>query len=182
MRPSSPRRRGSSTPRPIDTFTDASGILDHPPSRVMTANSILAASSARNFARNLAPLNQRAEGRPGARRTRGLVRGRCNKGLRTIIQVWLRHPAFPALKRDRPGDRLSCHHRHWTLSLTSDLTPAPGRRTQTISPYASAALVSRSLRVHRSPSVVGQDGRKTEISGNEKQIVSFLWTGRPKSP
>src|SRR6202023_3621489 len=33
---------------------------------------------------------------------------------------------------------------------SANLTPAPGRRTQTISPYASAALVSRSLRVHRS--------------------------------
>ena len=29
--------------------------------------------------------------------------------------------------------------------LLDDLTPAPGRRTQTISPYASAALVSRCL-------------------------------------
>src|SRR5258707_12664765 len=33
----------------------------------------------------------------------------------------------------------------------ANLTPAPGRRTRTISPYASAALVSRDLRVHRSP-------------------------------
>ncbi|WP_157676586.1 hypothetical protein [Afipia sp. GAS231] len=45
---------------------------------------------------NLAPENQRAQGRPGARRTRGLVRGGCNKDLRTSIQVWRRHPAFPA--------------------------------------------------------------------------------------
>src|SRR6476659_5739759 len=36
-RSSSPRRRGSSTPRPIGSITAVSGILDHPPSRVMTA-------------------------------------------------------------------------------------------------------------------------------------------------
>jgi len=31
---SSPRRRGSSTPRLIGSITAASGILDHPPARV----------------------------------------------------------------------------------------------------------------------------------------------------
>ena len=35
-KPSSPRRRGSSTPRLIDSITAVSGILDHPPSRTMT--------------------------------------------------------------------------------------------------------------------------------------------------
>src|SRR3954471_17264325 len=56
-------------------------------------------------------------------------------------------PCAMALRliRDRPGDRLCCHHRRWKLSLTSDLTPAPGRRTLTISPYANATLVSRDL-------------------------------------
>jgi hypothetical protein len=53
-------------------------------------------------------------------------------------------PCAMALRliRFRPGDRLSCHHRLWKLSLTANLTPAPGRRTRTISPYATAALVS----------------------------------------
>ena len=32
-----PRRRVSSTPQPIDSIIGVSGILDHPPSRVMTA-------------------------------------------------------------------------------------------------------------------------------------------------
>jgi len=45
----------------------------------------------------------------------------------------------------------------WPLQ---NLTPAPGRRTQTISPYAFATLVSRSLRVHRSLSLVCDDGRR----------------------
>ena len=34
---SSPRRRGSSTPRLIGSITGSSGILDHPPARVMTS-------------------------------------------------------------------------------------------------------------------------------------------------
>jgi len=51
---------------------------------------------------------------------------------RTSIQVQTEHSGLPRamalrLIRGRPGDRLSCHH--W-------LTPAPGRRTLTISPYA----------------------------------------------
>ena len=39
----SPRRRGSSTPRPISSIIDVSGILDHPPARVMTTEHALAA-------------------------------------------------------------------------------------------------------------------------------------------
>ena len=92
--------------------------------------------------------------------------------LHMSIQVQRRTPGLPCamalrLIRFRPGDRLSCHHHHWKLSLTSDLTPAPGRRTQTISPYASAALVSRclastapcpSFATMANAPLVGQDG------------------------
>jgi hypothetical protein len=38
--------------------------------------------------------------------------------------------------------------------LLTNLTPASGRQDHTISPSASAALVSRSLRVHRIPPLV----------------------------
>ena len=64
-------------------------------------------------------------------------------------------PAFPArwldglyvvgLVTERP-----CHHRRGSVRSAANLTPAPGRRTRPISRYAFAALVSRSLRVHRS--------------------------------
>jgi len=58
--------------------------------------------------------NQRAQGRPGARCTRGLA---CmmHKKMRTRAYRFSgEHPAFPAqwlygLLRARPGDRLSCH-------------------------------------------------------------------------
>ena len=96
------------------------------------------------------PPDQRAQGRPGARRTRGLMCGRCNKMLHMSIQVWRNHTGLPCamalrLIRDRPGDRLSCHHPRARLLPRHELTPAPGRRTLTISPYANVALVSRNI-------------------------------------
>jgi hypothetical protein len=65
---------GSSTLRLIGSITAVSGILDHPPSRVMTGEYVSA------FSRRIAPevcifvcppLEQRAQGRPGACCTRG---------------------------------------------------------------------------------------------------------------
>ena len=66
--------------------------------------------------------------------------------LPTSIQVQRRASGLPCamalrLIRDRPGDRLSCHHPRARLLPRHELTPAPGRRTQTISPYATAAFV-----------------------------------------
>ena len=89
--------------------------------------------------------NQGTQGRPGARRTRGLAGCLQQKRLPTSIQVWRKHPGLPCamalrLIRFRPGDRLDCHHRRCKLSPASDLTPAPGRRTQTTSPYARTRL------------------------------------------
>src|ERR1700712_717929 len=93
--------------------------------------------------------NQRAQGRPGARCTRGLAGVLKRDMLPTSIQVQRRAPGLPCamalrLIRDRPGDPAFCDTivlgRRW---LPSNLTPASGRRTQTISPYAKAALVSR---------------------------------------
>ena len=100
---------------------------------------------------SLALENQRAQGRPGARCTRGLA-GCCTRDmLPTSIQVQRRASGLPCamalrLIRDRPGDPAFCD----TIALRprwrpSNLTPASGRRTQTISPYARTALVSRDL-------------------------------------
>ena len=96
--PSCPRRRASSTPRPIDSITGVSGILDHPTSRVMTVGSgsrayaktstaslfkqqppsqtqlrDLAAQITRVFLKLPALSIQRAQGMPGARCARSLV-------------------------------------------------------------------------------------------------------------
>src|SRR5882757_10427726 len=56
----------------------------------------LATRSARSFAGNLAPLKSRAQGRPGARRTRGLA---CNVHRRMRTRAYRfggNTPAFPA--------------------------------------------------------------------------------------
>ena len=70
--------------------------------------------------------------------------------LHMSIQVWRRHPAFPAqwlyglyvIVLGTGFLATIVRSKRWPLT---NLTPAPGRRTQTISPYASAALVSRCL-------------------------------------
>ena len=143
--------RGSSTPRLLDSIIGVSGIWVARSSRAMTAEIVLATLTSEVLQEFLTPPNQRAQGRPGARRTRGPA-GCCKRDmLPTSIQVWRIHTGLPCamalrLIRDRPGDPAFCD----TIALgprwrPSNLTPASGRRTQTISPYARAALVSRCL-------------------------------------
>jgi len=76
---SCPRMRVSSTPRLLDSITAASGILDRPPSRTMTAERTFAFSRRKlrpRLARKILPSNEREQGMPGACCTRGLV---CNE-------------------------------------------------------------------------------------------------------
>ena len=125
----------------------------------------LAARCARSFARKPCPRKQRARGRPGARCTRGLAGMMHNKMRPRAYRFSGEHTGLPhamalRLIRVRPGDRLSCHHHLQQLAPSHDLTPAPGRQAHTTSPYAHAALVSRSLRVHRSLSLVCDDGQR----------------------
>ena len=106
----------------------------------------LAAHHARSFTRTCPPQIKRAQGRPGARCTRGLV---CNVHRRTRTRAYRFSgsiPAFPAqwlygLLRALPGERLSCHRRPREASLLLDLAPAPRRQDHTTSPYASGAYV-----------------------------------------
>ena len=92
-----------------------------------------------------APKKQRAQGRPGARCTRGLACGlhktKCTRAYRFSGNT----PAFPAqwlygLYRALPGERLFCHRRHAKNALRN-LTPAPRRQDHTTSPYAPAPFV-----------------------------------------
>ena len=71
------------------------------------------------------PRNQRAQGRPGARRTRGLACICIKQNAHTSIQVWRKHSGLPCamalqLIRGRPGDRLCCHHRFADCSAKLD--------------------------------------------------------------
>jgi hypothetical protein len=103
------------------------------------------------------PLIQRAQRRPGACCTRGLVcrlrfGKRCTRAYRYSGSI----PAFPAqwlysLLRALPGERLFCLRYPREASLLQDVMPAPRHQNHTTSPYARAAHVSRSSRVHRIP-------------------------------
>src|SRR3954451_24488085 len=84
--------------------------------------------------------------------------------LPTSIQVWRKHTGLPRamalrLIRDRPGDPAFCDTiASSKLSPLANLTPASGRRTQTISPYARTTLVSRCLTSTASLPRVCDDG------------------------
>ena len=101
------------------------------------------------------PRNMRAQGRPGACRTRGpmcclRMEKRCTRAYRFGGSI----PAFPAqwfygLYRALPGERLFCLRR--LRGFTQGLTPAPRHQDHTTSPYASGAYVYRTLGVHRIP-------------------------------
>src|SRR5216683_6850585 len=67
---SSPRMRGSSTPRPLDSITAVSGILDRPLSRAMTVEGVaqlrdLAARSARALLSSFLTLRSEGAGNAG---------------------------------------------------------------------------------------------------------------------
>src|SRR5262245_39842024 len=88
---------------------------------------------------------ERAQGRPGARRTRGLVCNFAQKSTHTSIQVRREHPGLPCAMALR---LTSCSSRRTALlppsparrfRFPTDLTPAPRRQNHTTSPYASGA-------------------------------------------
>jgi hypothetical protein len=91
-------------------------------------------------------------------------------------------PAFPAqwpygLLRALPSERLFCHCRPKEASLLEDLTPAPRRQDHTTSPYAQAALVSRSSRVHRISPRVRDDGQRPSSAVRRADSITDLPDG-----
>src|SRR4030088_1544196 len=125
---------------------------------------------------NLALETEGAGKTGGALHPRSRVRF-ASKSLHTSIQVQRKPSGLPhamalRLIRDRPGDRLSCHHHLQRLSLPHDLTPAPGRQAHTTSPPAFATLVSRSLRVHRIPPHGRDDRDRPSCRGRRAGLKS----------
>src|SRR3981081_4227048 len=102
---------------------------------------------------NAVPRKKRAQGRPGARCTRGLV---CNvhKEVRTRAYRFSgEHPAFPAqwfygLWRALLGEPGSFATIAREKPASHELGASVGRRNHTLLPYASAALVPRTTRRH----------------------------------
>src|ERR1700674_3961621 len=103
---------------------------------------------------SLPPNEQRAQGKPDARCTRGLA---CNvhKEVRTRAYRFSgEHPAFPAqwfygLWRALLGEPGSFATIAREKPASHELGASVGRRDHTLLPYASATLVSRSIHVHR---------------------------------
>src|SRR5947199_3570035 len=131
------------------------------------------------FAENFPPpLKQRAQGRPGARCTRGLV---CNvhkkcahehTGPAESIRPSLRNgfTAYGALSPVRPT-LLPPSLRE---IIPQSLTPASGRQDHTILPYAQATLVSRSSRVHRISPHVRNDREPPLLSGETARFKALI--------
>jgi hypothetical protein len=118
-----------------------------------------------SFARNSLPSKQRAQGRPGARCTRGPVcdstNKNCTRAYRAAVNTRpsLRN-GFTAYNVLSPENGSFASVAPRKLLPKGALTPAPRRRDHTSLPYASVALVGRNISVHRNPSNVRDDGRR----------------------
>jgi hypothetical protein len=97
------------------------------------------------------PLEEkRAQGRPGARCTRGLMCVSANKNVHMSIQVQLATPGLPCamalrLIRFRPGDRLSCHHRQLGALAPHELDASTGASDPNDFAVRNSALVYRTI-------------------------------------
>ena len=138
------------------------------------------------------PEEQRAQGKPGARCTRGLV---CNlhRSVRTrAYRSSGGNPAFPArwfygLLRALPGERLSCHRHLRDISRTfSASTAAPGPHDFAVREQLRSSLAAvTSTASHRAfvtiatrPSCRVRRAQHTLICISEKQKYFFArgWT------
>ena len=125
--------------------------------------------------------NERAQGMPGARCTRGLV-CKLQKNAHTSIQVQRRHPAFPAqwfygLYRALPGDRALLSP-SLCANCSANLTPASRRQDHTTSPSASAPFVkSASASTASRPASVTIAKRPSSRDGIGELIALICPTG-----
>ena len=154
----------SSTPRPVGLVTDVSDYWIARPSaqwrtrRAMTNEGCESAFSRRDGSELCVnfrpPWQSRAQGKPGARCTRGLVCNLCERKRTRAYRSSGGNPAFTArwfygLLRALPGDRLVA-----TVIcgiLPANLAPAPGRQDHTTSPSAISCARQAHHRVHRIP-------------------------------
>ena len=175
----------SSTLRLLGSITDASGILVHPPSRVMTIGERDTASrSRRRFARgsslNFPPSeDQRAQGMPGAQCTRSLVCAGVVEYAHEYSQRRHRkHPAFPTqwfygLYRALPGDRALLPPSF--AGLTRDLGASVGAS----GPHDFAVRVRRARQARRQrpphPASRVRDVAQRPSVGRDQIAIMLIW-------
>jgi hypothetical protein len=127
------------------------------------------------------PSRQRAQGIPGARCTRGPV-SKLHKTKRPRAYRFSGgNPAFPAqwfYGLSRAPRRSGFFVTVAGGSLTADLTPASRRQDHTILPYASAPIVHRRLRVHRTPLRVRDVAQRPSVWDGMAGNLEVIWVRR----
>jgi hypothetical protein len=174
-RSSSPRRRGSSTPRLFGSITSSSGILDHPPSRVMTTKYALHSRDADRprFASSFALFETRGRREDRVLAAPAVPRAICANKTAHEHTGQREHSGLPCAMALR---LTSCSSRRTALLppspalLIASLTPAPRRPNHTTSPYASGAYVSRASRVHRISPHVRDDRERPSVAVRQAEL------------
>jgi hypothetical protein len=139
-----PVRRGSSV-LSLTSNTGSSAFADDDSA---ICDRVLAARRTRGLHLRLLPLEApRAQGRPGARCTRGPVCNCAQKNAHTSIQVQRKHSGLPCavalrLIASSPRRTALLPPSSPRSLLLENLTPAPRRQDHTTSPYVSCAYVS----------------------------------------
>src|ERR1700730_3505288 len=131
-----------------------------------------------SFSVNIPPFrNQRAQGRPGARCTRGLV---CKLHIEKRTRAYRfsgNTPAFPA-QWFTAYSALSSATGFLATVISeippANLTPASGRQDHTTSPSASRAFRQRRIRVHRIPPHVRDDREPPLLSGETGELIALI--------
>jgi hypothetical protein len=148
---SNPWRRKRSKPR-VDCFVARAPRNDDQPHF-----HDLATHGARGMPINSRPFKNKGAGNAGRPMRPAVSCARWSRKRTRAYRSHRNHPALPAqwfygLYRALPGaPGVLATVAPERLSLPRNLTPASGCQDHTILPYASGALVSRTLRVHRSP-------------------------------
>jgi hypothetical protein len=147
-----PRMRVSSTPRFLGSITNASGILDRPPSRTMTTeydSAISRREAPGVLLTMLLALQSEGAGKTGcALHPRSRVQS-CTRVRTRAYRSSGEHPAFPAqwlygLCRALPGEPSSVATVAPEKLASQELGASFGRQNHTILPYASAPFVTKS--------------------------------------
>jgi hypothetical protein len=138
----------------------------------------LAAHLARGLHLFCPPVVQRAQGRPGACCTRGLV---CNLRTRTRTRAYRYSGASrPSLRNGFTAYFVLFPENGSFASviggtLPANLAPAPRRPNHTTSPYASGAHVYRALSVHRISPHVRDDREAPLIRRETGGVMRLIW-------
>ena len=142
----------------------------------------LAASFARVLPTTSRPSEEKAQGRPGARCTRGLVCKSLATRTHTSIQVQRKQSGLPCamgygLFRALLGDRLSCHHHPRDAKHHRELDASIGASGPHDFAVRLSAVRQERLRVHRIPPHVRDDRETPLVWDGIEENKPVIWVG-----